>query len=75
MIADLIKTTEWAEIKGLIYDSLKDDVSTIKTDGKTPEVIALEVIGMKKANEKIRKAIIKVERQAKLEKIKSGSFK
>jgi hypothetical protein len=75
MISDLIKTQEWSEIKALIYGSLKDDVASIKTDGKTSEVIALEVIGMKLANDKIKKAIIKVERQAKLEKIKTGSFK
>jgi hypothetical protein len=75
MISDLIKTQEWAEIKALMYSCLKDDIATIKTDGRTPDVIALEVMSMKKANDKIRKAIIKVERQAKIEKIKSGSFK
>lgn len=71
----MIKTQEWADIKTLIWDCLDDDVATIKTEGKSSDIIATEVIAMKKANEKVRKAIIKVERQAKLEKIKSGSFK
>lgn len=64
---EFIKTPLWQEIKRIMKEAVKDDITSIKTDGKTAEMIALDVKSMELANKKFKMAISAVERKAKFD--------
>jgi len=71
---DFIKTPLWQEVKSIMLSAISDNIADIDTN-KTSEMIALEVKAMELARSKVKKAIQKVERLARTEIIKTGSFK
>jgi hypothetical protein len=71
---DFIKTPLWQEIKSIMLSAISDNISDIDTN-KSVEMIALEVKAMELGRIKVRKAIQKVERLARTETLKTGSFK
>ena len=71
---DFIKTPLWQEVKSIMLSAISDNIADIDTN-KTSEMIALEVKAMELARSKVKKAIQKVERLARTETIKTGSFK
>lgn len=71
---EFIKTPLWQEIKRIMKEAVKDDITSIKTDGKTAEMIALDVKSMELANKKFLKAIMVVERRGKID-ASNKSFK
>ena len=71
---DFIKTPLWQEVKSIMLSAISDNIADIDTN-KTSEMIALEVKAMELARNKVKKAIQKVERLARTETIKTGSFK
>lgn len=64
---EFIKTPLWQEIKRIMKNAIKDDITSIKTDGRTAELIALDVKSMELANKKFLKAIMAVERKGKID--------
>lgn len=70
---EFIKTPLWQEIKSIMKNAIKDDITSIKTD-RPAEMIALDVKSMELANEKFLKAIRAVERRGKLD-ASNKSFK
>jgi len=71
---DFIKTPLWQEVKSIMLSAISDNIADIDTN-KTSEMIALEVKAMELANKKVKKAIQKVERLARIQTVKTGSFK
>ena len=71
---DFIKTPLWQEVKSIMLSAISDNIADIDTN-KTSEMIALEVKAMELARNKVKKAIQRVERLARTETIKTGSFK
>ena len=71
---DFIKTPLWQEVKSIMLSAISDNIADIDTN-KTSEMIALEVKAMELANKKVKKAIQKVERLARTQTVKTGSFK
>lgn len=71
---EFIKTPLWQEIKRIMKEAIKDDITSIKTDGKTADMIALDVKSMELANKKFLKAIMAVERRGKID-ASNKSFK
>lgn len=70
---EFIKTPLWQEIKAIMKNAIKDDISSIKTD-RPADMIALDVKSMELANKKFLKAIMAVERKGKLD-ASNKSFK
>lgn len=58
----LIKSQEWLDVKSIFNSELIDKPLGIKTEGKSIEMIALEVRASQLACEKVLKIIKKVER-------------
>lgn len=65
MMEGFIKTTEWQEIKEMIKQEFEMKPLKIKTEGKTADRIALEVLANEMAIKNMKSFIRKVE----------GSFK
>ena len=58
----LIKSQEWQDVKSIFQAELIDKPLGIKTEGKSIEMIALEVRASQLACEKVLKIVKKVER-------------
>jgi len=60
-----LKSSEWQELKQFFFEEFLDKPLKIKTDGKSIEKIALEVMASNIASKKLALAIKKFERMAK----------
>ena len=58
----LIKSKEWQDVKSIFNSELVDKPLSIKTEGRSIEMIALEVRASQLACEKVLKIIKKAER-------------
>jgi len=75
MTNSFLQSIEWQEIKAFFKAELEDKPLSIKTDGLSAERIALEVIASQKANDKVLRAIRKLERSGAKEELKKESWK
>ena len=63
-ISSFIKSKEYLELKAFLIEEFIDKPMKIKTDGKTAETIALEVMASNISAKKFAQALRKFERKA-----------
>lgn len=74
-IKNIIKTDSWQVVEKMLKEELIEKAINIKTEGKTADVIALEVMAMERASKIVNNFLKKLKRIASMEELKEQSYK